>query len=445
MSTHQTTFLSGTVFGIVIGVILGHFTLWNDPGQPKPLTKVQESLPFGMSYDLGPPAAGAPYYLLESFESDDHSIPQISSPPASTSSVFESIGELEEQCSPLANAIAMTTSEMDVVSDGDTTIGVQFQPETPAPQPLAIPEATPLESNPIDDAKDSQLRNMIKEELPDLPESQREVWFESLQEMSVEDATGVLRMWKMVGTPIPGLGGDELDAMLQQPVVDASEPVANPASETGSLNDVLQAAIEIHQRNCLLSSTFGYCRVMPRFVEVSTDGMEDTISLVESYDFSQGLKKMTGSRFDVRINGPGLFVLKDSDDQMYLTRRGRFGLDEHRRLVIRDPDKTYFLHPEVILPEESLDLQIEENGATYVVVDGERQEIGVLEIAEIPPDGSIRHYRNGIFAVGDESVIRLQEKSESGFIRREQGALEVSNVYIDDEMKMIDWCRSQMK
>ena len=86
MSTHQTTFLSGTVFGIVIGVILGHFTLWNDPGTPRPVMKVQESLPLGMSYDLGPPSNGDPYYLLESIESEDHSIPQISSPPASSSS-----------------------------------------------------------------------------------------------------------------------------------------------------------------------------------------------------------------------------------------------------------------------------------------------------------------------------------------------------------------------
>jgi flagellar basal body rod protein FlgG len=84
-------------------------------------------------------------------------------------------------------------------------------------------------------------------------------------------------------------------------------------------------------------STTGYKAGRVAFkVEGPTDtplGEAYAMSTEDVVDRSDGALKRTDSPFDLAVQGPGFFTVQDASGQQYLTRDGRFHLNEERQMV----------------------------------------------------------------------------------------------------------------
>ncbi|MBT5018381.1 MAG: hypothetical protein HON04_06500 [Planctomicrobium sp.] len=419
MSPSRSSFISGTIFGIILGVLVGHFGIWN--GVRNHSSSIVESFPVkeaslpGMSFDLGKKSENLPYFPEEALQPvDDYPEPKYLQPP--------------EKHSPLANAIAMETVEVKTVQATSQPAVVEIATPAEEPQPLDIDDAAPIEAH--KSKNDVALKKVIEEELNHIPAGQREVWFESLKDMHVDDAQGVIRMWKLIGGPIPGLGDDSL---LQPPVIMKPPKANSPKIEDSQSEDVTKAAIktavEIVRRNLMMESTLGYVRVVPRFHEKISDGNPVIAGIVEEFDFTQGEASLTTRVLDLMIQGPGFFEVKSPDGNLYVTRRGRFSLNEDRQIAIIDPDAEYILQPPITIPKEAKRIQVAMDGKVSFKDDlnqliGEETQIQTVQILS---SAKLAYYQNGLLEyVGDRLMsneLLIEHRAEIL-----QGFLETSNV-----------------
>lgn len=96
--------------------------------------------------------------------------------------------------------------------------------------------------------------------------------------------------------------------------------------------------------------------------------------------------------FNMSINGPGYFVLKDGEGNTFYTRDGSFNLDEQGRLV---SDEGVYVQPGFTIPVEATGVNVSRDGMISVVMpDGETRELGWIELAGFSNP-------NGLSAVGD--------------------------------------------
>ena len=447
MSSSRSSFLSGTIFGVVLGAVLGHVTIWRFVDS-KPSKKVQpypvvEDVPNGMSYDLGQKSAALPFYSDEPNESSlDAQEPE-----------YHSFGEAE---SPLANAIAVETVEIEAVNGTDPFATAEAAAPAKEPKPLDIAEAAPIgilqkvdEINPQQNAtKDKEIREVIDKELAGTPQAQRDIWFESLKEMHVGDATGVIRMWKAVGGPIPGFGEDSLILSPSSPGLPET-----PIFSTADANDqnhqttlALEKSISIHQRNILMSTSFGYRRIIPRLTEEIIDGVPTVTGIVEEFDFTLGQSVQTGNPLDLKIEGGGMFLVADAEGQKYLTRRGRFSLNKDRQLCLVDPGAEYVLQPPVTVPASVF--QINPYGKVEALEglndDGkslENDQNHQVQLVLVTNPDQLRVSKNGLLKLTDKEtpLILVPPGQRCGHIK--QGVLELSNVKLDHEREQIEQLR----
>ncbi len=432
MSSSRSTFLSGTIFGIVLGVILGHVSIWkNVRTHSDPVSQTfpaKEIAPNGMPFDLGEKGA-LPYYPEEPLRPVDEPL--------------TGAGENIAAESPLANAIAVETVEVtdtaSVVSD-ETVEEIVSVPALPIeePNPLDIEQAAPIETAPGKNL--DAVRKAIDEELSEIPVAQRDVWFESLKDMHVDDATGVIRMWKMIGGPIPGLGDESLFLSPSSPPKNVLPQPVSVAETNSGLKKALQEAIAIHQRNALMESTLGYIRIVPRFTEEIIDGKPTISGVVEEFDLSPADGFVPGSQLDVMIKGSGMFKVQDEDGQIYLTRRGRFAVNQDRKLAVIDPDAEYILQPEVTIPESTTRIVIESDGqvkVNHLEEDGKLISAGSILLTPTVTFNELSYYKNGLLKVRPEFDSTSSSPESNGLGYLVQGFLGVSNVKVVNENQEI--------
>lgn len=444
MSSSRSVFLSGTIFGVVLGAVLGHLTIWrfvdskpSNKSQPYPVVEVA---PNGMSYDLGQKSSELPYYPEGSLE-PVHDYPE------------PERHDFDEVKSPLANAIALETVEDEAVRVSDELTVDEIESLANEPKPLDFAGAAPIgilqdikEIDPrVKAARDKEIRAAIDRELADTPQAQRDIWFESLKDMHIGDATGVIRMWKAIGGPIPGFGEDSL--ILSPSTLEPKLPTPVFAAPDG--NDlttlVLQKAISIHRRNVLMATAPGYLRIVPRLTEEIIDGVPTITGLVEEFDFTAGPSEQTGNPLDLKIEGGGMFLVADAEGQQYLTRRGRFSLNANRQLCLVDPDAEYILQPPVVIPEPVNKIKITQYGfVEFLNVNGKIVEINEnkqVRLALITNPDKLTYVKNGLLKLGDGETQPVLVTASMGCGRIGQGALELSNVNTDHEHRQIEQLR----
>lgn len=434
MSSSRSGFFSGTIFGIVLGLVLGHFTLWNHSAKPPLMSletvPIQETVPNGMSYDLGKKSASLPFY------------PEVTPPPISDAPLDH---ELEDApvVSPLANAIALEAVELQAANlPGDEPAVVEIPTPAEEPKPLEIEDAAPLEVHATGD--DGAKRKAIDEELSDIPESQREIWFESLKEMHVDDALGVIRMWKAIGGPIPGLGNESLFEMPGAPSNSGRPTATESHSGNNATSFAFQTAIELHQANLMMESTPGYVRRVPRFHEEVVDGTPRITSVIEEFDFSQGRSLVTGNLLDLMIEGSGFYRVQDQSGQQYLTRRGRFSLNEERQLVLVDPDAEYVLQPVVVIPESYHQLKIDASGNIRAFDEsGNAEEVGQVQLSVPTKLHELAYFKNGLITFSSKPLTVPAGMSPFGAVS--QGKLALSNVVLNHEKELIRHYQSMLE
>jgi len=148
--------------------------------------------------------------------------------------------------------------------------------------------------------------------------------------------------------------------------------------------------------------------------------------------FTTGAIKMTGNDADFMIMGDGFFRAQMDDGTIAYTRDGNFKWDNSGRLVTSDG---FPIVEEIVRPAGATDLVVGIDGVVTVNVNGEKQDVGQIQIANfINPTGLMSKGRN-LFTVTEasgEAQVGVANQNGMGAIYHKQ--LESSNVNIVEEM-----------
>ncbi len=148
--------------------------------------------------------------------------------------------------------------------------------------------------------------------------------------------------------------------------------------------------------------------------------------------FTTGAIKMTGNEDDFMVEGAGFFRAQLEDGSIAYTRDGNFKWDNTGRLVTADG---FPLVDEIIRPAGSTELNVGLDGIVTVNVNGEKQEVGQIQLANfINPTGLLSKGRNLYSATeaSGEAIVGAANQNGMGAIFHKQ--LEAANVNIVEEM-----------
>ncbi|MFC1606747.1 flagellar hook-basal body protein [Candidatus Latescibacterota bacterium] len=149
-------------------------------------------------------------------------------------------------------------------------------------------------------------------------------------------------------------------------------------------------------------------------------------------DFTQGEFNPTGNKFDLALNGPGFFRIRDDQGATLFSRSGQFHLDNNSYLVNKD---NMFVLNDSFTPIQIRGDEVEIEGNGDIMVDGAYfQTIGLGDFAQndyasLEGVGAELFRNNG-------NIQEIRSSEATAFM---QGYLEESNVKSIDEMvKMIE-------
>ncbi|MFP4482576.1 MAG: flagellar basal-body rod protein FlgG [Thermovirgaceae bacterium] len=149
---------------------------------------------------------------------------------------------------------------------------------------------------------------------------------------------------------------------------------------------------------------------------------------------SQGTVEVTDNPLDLMIQGEGYFQVIMPDGEIAYTRNGAFKIDGDGQIVTTDG---YLLEPEIVVPEDATDIVVSDTGVVSVKVAGDplMQELGEIELARfVNPAGLLAHGKSLFFETDASGAPLLGFPGEMGVGTLVQGALEMSNVQVVEEM-----------
>ena len=148
----------------------------------------------------------------------------------------------------------------------------------------------------------------------------------------------------------------------------------------------------------------------------------------------QGNLSSTDNTFDMAIQGPGYFQVKMPNGETAYTRDGSFQLNADGEIVTHDG---YPIIPNITVPNNALDVTINESGEVLVKLDGQTalQNVGQIQIAVFQNNA-------GLEAVGDNLLLETPSSGQpsvgnpaaTNFGSVLQGYLESSNVNAVEEI-----------
>lgn len=162
-------------------------------------------------------------------------------------------------------------------------------------------------------------------------------------------------------------------------------------------------------------------------------GLGSRVSATERV-MSQGTVQITDNPLDLMIQGEGYFQIIMPDGEIAYTRNGAFKIDGDGQIVTNDG---YLLEPEIVVPEDATDIVVSDTGVVSVKVAGDplMQELGEIELARfINPAGLLAHGKSLFFETDASGAPLLGFPGEEGVGTLVQGALEMSNVQVVEEM-----------
>jgi flagellar basal-body rod protein FlgG len=148
-----------------------------------------------------------------------------------------------------------------------------------------------------------------------------------------------------------------------------------------------------------------------------------------------GPLKETGNELDLAIAGEGFFQILLPDGTIGYTRDGSFKLSADGQIVTSDG---YLLEPEIVIPEDAIQVAINENGEVLVLFAEEEaypREVGRIELVRFTNPAGLTSIGRNIFketAASGDPIPGTPGTEGFGEIR--QKFLELSNVQIVNEM-----------
>jgi len=149
---------------------------------------------------------------------------------------------------------------------------------------------------------------------------------------------------------------------------------------------------------------------------------------------SLGNLQVTDNPFDIAIEGDGFFQVVLPDGTMAYTRDGTWHVDGDGQIVTSNG---YLLEPQIAIPEDTVEITVSPTGEVYArqAGDVEPDEIGQIELARFVNPQGLRAMGKNLFLETPASGFPiLGQPGEEGFGTLHQGALEMSNVQVVEEM-----------
>lgn len=148
----------------------------------------------------------------------------------------------------------------------------------------------------------------------------------------------------------------------------------------------------------------------------------------------QGAIQITDNQLDLALNGDGYFQIELPDGELAYTRDGTFQVNENGELVTGRGD---LVDPSIVIPDDAVDVSINENGEVFVAIDGQvnLQNVGQLQLAAFINPSGLNAIGNNLFLETEASGPPITgNPGEDNFASILQGALEASNVEPVDEI-----------
>jgi len=149
--------------------------------------------------------------------------------------------------------------------------------------------------------------------------------------------------------------------------------------------------------------------------------------------WSQGEIKPTGQPLDVAINGSGFLEVMGPAGRTLLTRGGKLRVDADGYLATVDGA---VLKSSVSVPQGATNLTIDAQGTVWATVDAapEPRQLGQIELAMVKDPDSLVDQGSGYYEASDPSQVTGTRAGDEGSGVFVQGALEMGNVQLTDEM-----------
>lgn len=150
--------------------------------------------------------------------------------------------------------------------------------------------------------------------------------------------------------------------------------------------------------------------------------------------FSQGEIQNTGNVLDLAIEGKGFFKVTMPDGETAYTRNGGFKVNNQGQIV---NGSGYLLDPEIIIPDNYLNVNIAQNGLVTATnpATGLEEELGQITLADFINPAGLTPIGETLFKVSSTSGDPIEGNpttEQFGGIR--QGMIEMSNVVLVNEM-----------
>lgn len=215
-----------------------------------------------------------------------------------------------------------------------------------------------------------------------------------------------------------------------------------------------QSNIDVIANNIANSSTVGFKRSRAEFEDlmyqtqkepgamtgnnaISPTGVQIGLGVktsAVSKEFETGDSKVTGAAYDIKIQGPGFFVMQQSDGQTAYTRDGAFKKGPDGRLQDKAGN---ILQPEIRIPPNATGVEVSGDGTVSVLIDKQinPQTVGQIQLVNFVNPAGLRAMGGNLYVPSTASGTPQQSiAGQNGVGSLAQGQLEASNVNIVEEM-----------
>lgn len=210
-----------------------------------------------------------------------------------------------------------------------------------------------------------------------------------------------------------------------------------------------QTNVDVISHNLANMTTNGYKRARPQFQDllyesqrrVGTNSSDVGTIVPTGVQLGLGVKtgginrshepgtvNVTDNPLDVTIKGRGFFQVQMPDGEFTYTRDGSFQLSPQGEIVTVDG---YLVSPGITVPEEAIDIAINNEGLVQVTLDGqiEAQTLGQLDIANFINPAGLESIGDNLYReTAASGNVLLGLAGQEGFGIIGQGQLEQSNV-----------------
>ncbi len=148
----------------------------------------------------------------------------------------------------------------------------------------------------------------------------------------------------------------------------------------------------------------------------------------------QGALQITDNELDLAVAGDGFFQITLPTGETAYTRDGSFQMNENGEMVTSEG---YILQPGITIPNDAVDITINNSGEVLVKIQGQvaLSNVGQIQLSIFQNDA-------GLEALGDNLYLETEASgaatsgipNSTGFGRLQQGALEGSNVNVVQEI-----------